>query len=205
MECNQNLIEHPMNLIFATNNINKAKEIQHLVGDSFTIKTLADIGCNEEIIEDGKTLEENASIKSNFVFENYHMNCFADDTGLLVDALNGEPGVYSARYAGEQKNADDNMNLLLKNLNDQLNRKAAFVTIISLKIKDNEFFFKGELKGHISTKKTGTSGFGYDPIFIPEGYDQSLAELSLDEKNKISHRAIAFNKLHEFILKNKLS
>jgi XTP/dITP diphosphohydrolase len=205
MECNQNPNEHPMNLIFATNNVNKAKEIQHLVGDSFTIKTLADIGCNEEIIEDGKTLEENASIKSNFVFENYHMNCFADDTGLLVEALNGEPGVYSARYAGEQKNADDNMNLLLKNLNDQSNRKAAFVTIISLKIKNNEYFFKGELKGYISTQKTGTSGFGYDPIFIPEGYDKSLAELSLDEKNKISHRAIAFNKLHEFILKNKLS
>ena len=194
-----------MNLIFATNNVNKAKEIQHLIGNAFTIKTLADIGCNEEIIEDGKTLEENASIKSNFVFENYHMNCFADDTGLLVEALNGEPGVYSARYAGEQKNADDNMNLLLKNLNDQSNRKAAFVTIISLKIKNNEFFFKGELKGQISTHKTGTSGFGYDPIFIPQGYDKSLAELSLDEKNKISHRAIAFNKLHEFILKNKLS
>ena len=194
-----------MNLIFATNNVNKAKEIQHLIGNAFTIKTLADIGCNEEIIEDGKTLEENASIKSNFVFENYHMNCFADDTGLLVEALNGEPGVYSARFAGEQKNADDNMNLLLKNLNDQSNRKAAFVTIISLKIKNNEYFFKGELKGYISTQKTGTSGFGYDPIFIPEGYDKSLAELSLDEKNKISHRAIAFNKLHEFILKNKLS
>jgi XTP/dITP diphosphohydrolase len=194
-----------MNLIFATNNINKAKEIQHLVGDSVTIKTLIEIGCLEEIVENGKTLNENASIKSNYVFNNFNMNCFADDTGLLVESLNGEPGIYSARYAGEQKNAGDNMDLLLKNLSNKKNRLASFMTVISLKINDEEYFFEGELKGAIALEKSGNGGFGYDPIFIPEGYTKSLAELSLDEKNKISHRAKAFNKLRDFLIQNNLN
>ena len=194
-----------MNLIFATNNIHKAKEIQQLIGDSFTIKTLHEIGCDDDIVENGKTLKENASIKSNFVFEKYKLNCFADDTGLIVDALNGEPGVYSARYAGEQKNADDNMNLLLKNLKNKAIRKASFVTVISLKINKKEYFFEGELKGEIGFDKKGEKGFGYDPIFIPEGYANTLAELSLEEKNKISHRAIAFNKLRDFLKQENIS
>jgi len=194
-----------MNLIFATNNINKAKEIQHLVGDSVTIKTLIEIGCLEEIVENGKTLNENASIKSNYVFNNFNMNCFADDTGLLVESLNGEPGIYSARYAGEQKNAGDNMDLLLKNLSNKKNRLASFMTVISLKINDKEYFFEGELKGEIALEKSGNGGFGYDPIFIPEGYTKSLAELSLDEKNKISHRAKAFNKLRDFLVQNNIN
>ncbi len=194
-----------MNLIFATNNINKAKEIQHLVGDSVTIKTLIEIGCLEEIVENGKTLTENASIKSNYVFNNFNMNCFADDTGLLVESLNGEPGIYSARYAGEQKDAGDNMDLLLKNLSNIKNRRASFMTVISLKINDKEYFFEGELKGEIALEKSGNGGFGYDPIFIPEGYTKSLAELSLDEKNKISHRAKAFNKLKDFLVQNNIN
>jgi len=194
-----------MNLIFATNNIHKAKEIQQLIGVSFTIKTLHEIGCDDDIVENGKTLKENASIKSNFVFEKYKLNCFADDTGLIVDALNGEPGVYSARYAGEQKNADDNMNLLLKNLKNKAIRKASFVTVISLKINKKEYFFEGELKGEIGFDKKGEKGFGYDPIFIPEGYANTLAELSLEEKNKISHRAIAFNQLRDFLKQENIS
>ncbi|MEI6596076.1 MAG: RdgB/HAM1 family non-canonical purine NTP pyrophosphatase [Bacteroidota bacterium] len=194
-----------MNLIFATNNINKAKELQHLVGDSVTIKTLIEIGCLEEIVENGKTLTENASIKSNYVFNHFNMNCFADDTGLLVESLNGEPGIYSARYAGEQKDAGDNMDLLLKNLSNIKNRRASFMTVISLKINDKEYFFEGELKGEIALEKSGNGGFGYDPIFIPEGYSKSLAELSLDEKNKISHRAKAFNKLKDFLVQNNIN
>lgn len=190
-----------MNLIFATNNDNKAKEIQHLIGNSYTIKILKDIGCTEDIEETGKTLHENASIKSNYVTNHFKINCFADDTGLLVDALNGAPGVYSARYAGEQKNADDNMNLLLKNLLMIENRTAKFVTVISLIIDGEEFFFEGELKGKITTEKRGRNGFGYDPIFVPDSYTKTLAELSLNEKNIISHRAIAFNKLREFLSK----
>ena len=190
-----------MNLIFATNNDNKAKEIQHLIGNSYTIKILKDIGCTEDIEETGKTLHENASIKSNYVTNHFKINCFADDTGLLVDALNGAPGVYSARYAGEQKNADDNMNLLLKNLLMIENRTAKFVTVISLIIDGEDFFFEGELKGKITTEKRGRNGFGYDPIFVPDSYTKTLAELSLNEKNIISHRAIAFNKLREFLSK----
>ncbi len=190
-----------MNLIFATNNENKAKEIQHLIGNSYTIKTLKDIGCMEDIEETGKTLHENASIKSNYVVSHFKINCFADDTGLLVDGLNDAPGVYSARYAGERKNADDNMNLVLKNLLMNENRAAKFVTVISLKIDGEEFFFEGELKGKIITEKRGENGFGYDPIFVPDNYTKTLAELSIHEKNIISHRAIAFNKLRKFLSK----
>jgi XTP/dITP diphosphohydrolase len=190
-----------MNLVFATNNENKAKEIQQLIGNAYTIKTLKNIGCTADIEETGKTLHENASIKSNYVASHFKINCFADDTGLLVDALNGAPGVYSARYAGEQKNADDNMNLLLKNVLTNENRTAKFVTVISLIIDEKEYFFEGELKGEIIMEKRGENGFGYDPIFVPDNYTKTLAELSLNEKNSISHRAIAFNKLRDFLSK----
>lgn len=199
MEINSKFIEFTMNLIFATNNLNKVKEIQQIIGGKFIIKTLADIGCTKEIDENGNTLKENASIKSNYVFKIFNMNCFADDTGLIVEELNGEPGVLSARYAGEQKNAKDNINLLLKNLRGCENKNAKFVTIISLILEGIEYFFEGELKGKIAYIEAGRNGFGYDPIFIPEGHKKTLAELSLSEKNKISHRALAFNKLQEFL------
>jgi len=188
-----------MKLVFATHNYNKAKEIQQLVGKGLIVLTLDEIGCTEEIIEDGNTLEENAHIKSNFVAKKYNVNCFADDTGLLVESLNGEPGLHSARYAGEQKNADDNMNLLLQNLKDKTNRKAKFVTVISLLLNGQEYFFVGELPGEIITEKKGKKGFGYDPVFVPDGYSVTLAEMETAEKNVISHRAIAFKKLIEFL------
>lgn len=188
-----------MNLVFATNNPNKAKEIQHLIGDMYTIKTLSEIGCDEDIVEDGRTLHENALLKSRFVSKKFLTDCFADDTGLLVEVLNGEPGVYSARYAGEQKNADDNMDLLLKNLSGISNRNASFITVISLIYNGQEYFFEGELKGKIATEKKGSNGFGYDPVFIPNGSNKTLAEFTLEEKNRISHRALAFNKLCDFL------
>jgi XTP/dITP diphosphohydrolase len=188
-----------MNLVFATNNANKAREIQHLVGHSYTIQTLVDIGCTTDIEENGNTLTENASIKSRYVFTHYGVNCFADDTGLETEALNGEPGVYSARYAGEQKNAADNIKLLLNKLDGVANRSARFVTVISLVLDGKEYFFEGELRGKIITEMRGTNGFGYDPVFVPEGYTQTLAELTLDEKNRISHRARAFTRLQDFL------
>lgn len=192
-----------MNLVFASHNLNKTKEIAQLIGNSMSIQSLDEIGCLDEIIENGNTLRENASIKSNFIFSNYKMNCFADDTGLLVESLNNEPGVFSARYAGEQKNADDNMNLLLKKLDGISNRRAKFVTVISLIIDGVESFFEGELCGEIITEKKGTKGFGYDPIFMPDSYSITLAEMDMNEKNKISHRAIAFNKLKNYLLEKE--
>lgn len=200
MASNQAITRFKMNLVFASHNLNKTKEIAQLIGNSMSIQSLDEIGCLDEIIENGNTLRENASIKSNFIFSNYKMNCFADDTGLLVESLNNEPGVFSARYAGEQKNADDNMNLLLKKLDGISNRRAKFVTVISLIIDGVESFFEGELCGEIITEKKGNKGFGYDPIFMPDGYSITLAEMDMNEKNKISHRAIAFNKLKNYLL-----
>jgi XTP/dITP diphosphohydrolase len=192
-----------MKLIFATNNKNKAIEIQHLVGDAYSIQTLKDIGCVEDIDENGTTLQENASIKSRYVVDHYHTDCFADDTGLLVESLGGAPGVYSARYAGSQRSDDDNMSLLMKNLEGKESRDARFTTVISLILDKKEYLFEGELRGKIGVEKRGTNGFGYDPIFIPEGYTQTLAELSLTEKNAISHRAKAFLQLREFLVKRR--
>lgn len=188
-----------MKLIFATNNANKALEIQHLIGNNYIIQTLKDIGCTEDIEETGLTLKENASIKSHYVANHFNVSCFADDTGLVVDALNGKPGVFSARYAGAQKNDNDNMQLLLQNLEGKENRSARFLTVISLLLNETEYFFEGELRGTIITEKRGTNGFGYDPVFMPDGYNNTLAELSLAEKNRISHRAKAFNKLRAFL------
>jgi XTP/dITP diphosphohydrolase len=186
-------------LVFATNNQHKAAEIQLLVGDAYEIKTLADIGCLEDIAETGSTLEENASIKSRYVYARYGLNCFADDTGLEVQALNGAPGVFSARYAGPQKNDEDNIRALLTNLKEHTHRYARFRTVISCILDGNETLFEGVLEGEITTTRSGANGFGYDPVFKPEGVERTLAEMSTAEKNEISHRAKATTKLIQFL------
>ncbi len=188
-----------MDLIFASHNENKVFEIATLVGNKYKILSLNDINFKEEIIENGSNLQENALIKARTIFNETGKNCFADDTGLLVKSLNNGPGVYSARYAGEQKNADDNMNLLLLNLNNKTDRQAKFTTIIALIMNGNEFIFEGELAGSIISEKKGSNGFGYDPIFKPNGYNNTLAQLDITEKNKISHRALAFKKMIDFL------
>ena len=188
-----------MTICFATNNTNKVKEIQALLGSSVNLLGLADIGCAEELAEDQDTLEGNSLQKASYVFEKYHVACFADDTGLEVEALAGAPGVYSARYAGPQRNAGDNMNLVLKNLMGKDNRKAQFRTVITLVTAQGIHPLEGVLKGSITDNKKGTQGFGYDPIFLPNGFNQTLAELDLAEKNKISHRALALQKLVLFL------
>lgn len=186
-------------LIFATHNNNKAQEIQNLFPDFVVVKTLGDIGCHEEIPETQKTIEGNALQKAKYVFENYNYNCFADDTGLEIDALDGEPGVYSARYAGPQKNSDDNMDLVLQKLTTENNRKAHFKTVIALVIDGEQHLFEGIVEGAIRTEKTGTEGFGYDPIFEPENKGKTFAEMSLDEKNSCSHRSRAIEKLVAYL------
>lgn len=191
-----------MELVFATNNRHKLEELQAILGDSIKLLSLKDIGCMEEIPEDHPTLEENANQKSMFVFEKYGYSCFADDTGLEIEALNGEPGVYSARYAGEEKSADANMNKVLKRLAKINDRKARFRTVISLIIKGEENQFEGIVEGEILTQKRGDSGFGYDPIFQPNGFNTSFAEMNQTDKNKISHRGRAVEKLVMFILTN---
>ncbi len=188
-----------MELIFATQNQNKAKEIQKLLPSSIQVKTLAEIGCLDDIPETSSTLEGNANQKSTYVVENFKVNCFADDTGLEIDALNGAPGVYSARYAGAQKNSDDNMDLVLEKLEGESNRKAQFRTVISLIINGEEKQFEGIASGEITLSKSGESGFGYDPIFRPTGYEQTFSEMSMEEKNKISHRGIAVRKLVDYL------
>lgn len=186
-------------LVFASQNKNKIKEIQALLPKKIQINSLSDIGCLIDIPETGTTLEENAKLKADYVKEHYQLDCFADDSGLEVEALNGAPGVYSARYAGDQKNSKDNMDLLLKNLAGKTNRKACFKTVIALNYQGQQFLFTGIVKGQISLEKKGTQGFGYDPIFIPEGYNQTFAEMSLEEKGKISHRALATQQLVDFL------
>ncbi|AMS27352.1 deoxyribonucleotide triphosphate pyrophosphatase [Bacteroidetes bacterium UKL13-3] len=186
-------------LVFATHNKNKVFEVQQLLGDGFEIRTLSDIACHDEIEETGLTLSENASIKSSFVFNKYGLSCFADDTGLEVSALNGAPGVFSARYAGVQKSDNDNINLLLHNLKGNSNREARFKTVISCILDGKETFFEGILEGQIVSEKVGENGFGYDPIFKPNNYNITLAQMTIDEKNKISHRAKATLKFIEFL------
>ncbi len=186
-----------MQLIFASHNAHKAKEIQSLLPIGFELKTLNEVGLLEEIPETGKTLEENAGIKSRYVWERLGLPCFADDTGLEVEALNGEPGVYSARYAGLQKDSNDNMKLLLERLKDSDNRKARFRTVISYIIENKEYLFEGIVEGQIATEPSGTHGFGYDPLFIPDGSNKTFAEMELAEKNTYSHRARAFRKFVE--------
>ena len=189
-----------MKIVFATNNKHKLEEIKDILRKNFEIVSLTEIGCHEDIPETGSTLQENARQKSTYVVEHYNQNCFADDTGLEVEALNGEPGVYSARYAeGTDHDSEANMRKLLAKMEGQSNRKACFRTVISLIIDSVEHQFEGKVEGRIATEKHGKEGFGYDPIFIPEGYDKSFAELGEEIKNQISHRARAVKKLAEYL------
>ncbi|QBA64421.1 non-canonical purine NTP diphosphatase [Muriicola soli] len=188
-----------MELVFATHNLNKAKEILLQLPSQIHLITLRDIGCLEEIQETASTLQGNALLKASYVKEKYGFSCFADDTGLEVLALEGAPGVYSARYAGEPKNEAANMAKLLNELKGKKDRRAQFTTVIALCSDHGNHFFKGEVKGLITEKARGSNGFGYDPVFQPEGFDRTFAELSLEEKNQISHRARAFSKLLEFL------
>ena len=193
-----------MKIVFATNNKHKLEEIKDILGKNFEIVSLTEIGCHEDIPETGSTLQENARQKSTYVVEHYNQNCFADDTGLEVEALGGEPGVYSARYAeGTDHDSEANMRKLLTKMEGQSNRKACFRTVISLIIDGVEHQFEGKVEGRIATEKHGKEGFGYDPIFIPEGYDKSFAELGEEIKNQISHRARAVKKLAEYLEKIK--
>ena len=187
-------------LVFATNNAHKLEEVAAILGEKIELFSLNDIGCHTDIPETAATLEGNALLKSSFIFKNYGLDCFADDTGLEVEALDGAPGVYSARYAGgEGHDSQDNMLKLLHDLEGKKNRKAQFRTAISLILDGKEYLFEGVIKGEIIKEKRGDSGFGYDPIFKPEGYDKTFAELGNDIKNKISHRALAVQKLCEFL------
>lgn len=190
-----------MLLTFATANKNKIKEVELLLDDTFRIQSLEDIGCTEEVPETQKTIEGNAIQKATYVYEHYQTNCFSEDTGLEVEALNNEPGVYSARYAGPQRDSADNMAKVLAGLKDQPNRKARFKTVIALIIDGEVKTFEGIVNGTILTKQQGTDGFGYDPIFLPEGSDKSFAEMSREEKNQISHRGRALRKLIDYLRK----
>ena len=192
-----------MKLVFASNNKNKIKEIQQLLPSSIEIVSLEDIGCHEEIPETADTIEGNAILKANYVTEKYGYDCFADDTGLEVEALNGAPGVYSARYAGEQRSSKDNMDRLLEALSDKTNRSAHFKTVITLNIKGNQYHFTGIAKGQISLARAGSEGFGYDPIFQPVGYEETFAQLSSELKNQISHRGKATQLLISFLKNEK--
>lgn len=189
-------------IVFATNNAHKLDEVRAILGNKIEVLSLKDIGCDEDIPETADTLEGNALLKARYVNEHYNVDCFADDTGLEVEALDGAPGVYSARYAGgEGHDSEANMQKLLTELEGQTNRKARFRTAIMLIINDKQHLFEGIVNGEIATSRRGTSGFGYDPIFIPEGYKESFAEMGNEEKNKISHRAVATEKLCRFLHK----
>lgn len=190
-----------MKLVFASNNKNKIKEIKNQLPDSIEILSLEDIGCVVDIPETADTIEGNALLKADFIKRHYGYDCFADDSGLEVDALNGAPGVYSARYAGEQKNDEDNMDKLLCELQDKDNRKANFKTVITLHIKGETYNFTGLVNGQIIHERRGTDGFGYDPIFQADGMDKTFAEISMEEKIAISHRGKAVKQLVEFLLK----
>lgn len=189
-----------MRIVFATNNSHKLDEIRNILGSSFEVMSLNELGCHDDIPETGTTLEENARQKAQYIYDKYHCNVFADDTGLEVDALGGEPGVYSARYAGgEGHDSEANMTKLLKNLEGEDNRKAQFRTVIALILDGKTSLFDGIVKGEIIKERRGGEGFGYDPIFQPEGYDKTFAELGNDIKNTISHRARAVAKLAAFL------
>ncbi|MFA6923207.1 MAG: non-canonical purine NTP diphosphatase [Bacteroidales bacterium] len=192
-------------LVFATNNKHKLEEIKQILKDKFEILSLNDIGCFEEIPEDKETVSENASQKALYIFNKYKINCFADDTGLEIEALNGKPGVHSARYAGESKNFDENINKVLLEMHELKNRKAIFLTVISLIIDGKEMQFEGIVTGIILEKRCGTGGFGYDPIFQPAGFSKTFAEMTMQEKNKISHRGIATKKLIKYLNESYLN
>ena len=187
-----------MKLVFASNNQNKIKEIQLLVPNSIEILSLKDIGCLEDIPETADNIEGNAILKANYVTEKYGFNCFADDSGLEIDALDGEPGVYSARYAGEPKDDSKNIDKVLENLKDKTNKKANFKTVICLNIDGKQHLFTGIVNGKIIENRIGDNGFGYDPIFVADGYSNTFAELSMEEKAAISHRGKAVKQLVDF-------
>lgn len=189
-----------MELIFATHNDHKVKEVAQMLPSYLTMKSLTDINFHDEIDETGKTFEENALLKAKTIFEKTNKNIFADDSGLVIDALDGAPGVYSARYAGTGKDAD-NVTKALKELEGKTNRKAYFISIFCLILNGKEYFFEGKVNGTISTEILGEDGFGYDPIFIPDGYSKSFAQMTAEEKNNISHRGLAVKKLSDFLTK----
>ena len=191
-----------MKLVFATNNLNKLKEVQEMLSNSIEILSLNDISCFDEVDETETTLEGNAKLKADYITHNFGYNCFADDTGLEVESLDGKPGVYSARFAGEPANAENNMQKLLTDLEFKENRKAQFKTAICLNLDGKQFFFEGICKGDILREKQGDKGFGYDPIFKPEGFSKSFAIMNSKEKNTISHRGVAIQKLVEFLKEN---
>jgi XTP/dITP diphosphohydrolase len=188
-----------MELVFASNNEHKIKEIRSILGNSFTLLSLSDLNITEDIPENEQTLEGNALSKVRYIHNSTGVNVFADDTGLEIDALDGLPGVHSARFAGEKKDSSANIEKVLKMLGTTKNRKARFRTVIALILEKNEYLFEGVVSGNIISKKRGAEGFGYDPVFIPDGKNQTFAEMDLSEKNKISHRARAFEKLREFM------
>jgi XTP/dITP diphosphohydrolase len=188
-----------MKLVFATNNLHKLREVREILGSNFEILSTEDINCREEIPETCPTIEGNASQKSHYLKNNYGYDCFADDTGLEIEALNGEPGVYSARYAGKNVSFEDNLLKVMSKMQGQTNRKARFKTVISLILNGKEYFFEGIVNGTIAENSNGQSGFGYDPVFIPEGYTVSYAQMSSELKNAISHRGIAVGKLVDFL------
>lgn len=187
--------------VFATNNAHKLEEVTAILGNKIELLSMKDINCHADIPETADTLEGNALLKARYIFENYQLDCFADDTGLEVEALNGAPGVYSARYAGDAHNSEANMKKLLQDMEGIENRKTQFRTVFALIINGKEHLFEGIVKGEITKHRHGTSGFGYDPVFIPEGYTQTYAEMGNELKNKISHRALATNKLCNFLSK----
>ena len=188
-----------MDICFATNNRNKLQEVRQILGDNFRVLSLHDIGCNEELPEEQATLEGNSHQKAAYVLENYNISCFADDTGLEVYALDGEPGVKSARYAGEQRSSEDNINLLLERLKEKENKHAQFRTVITLVTPKLVKQFEGIITGTIISERRGEEGFGYDSIFVPNGEERTFAEMSAEEKNAISHRYIAVNKLAQYL------
>ncbi len=192
-----------MKLVFATNNLNKLAEVQEMLPDSIQLLSLKDINCFDEIEETETTLEGNAKLKADYITKKFGYNCFADDTGLEVESLNGKPGVYSARFAGEPSNSENNMQKLLVDLKSKKNRKAQFRTAVALNLNDENFIFEGICKGDILEKKQGEKGFGYDPIFKPQSFEKSFAEMTSEEKNTISHRGIAIQKLVRFLSKYK--
>ena len=188
-----------MKLVFATNNLHKLKEVQEMLSNSIEVLSLKDIGCFEDVEETESTLEGNAKLKADYITEKYGFDCFADDTGLEVEALDGKPGVYSARYAGEHGNAEKNIEKLLVELKNKLSRKAKFRTIIALNLRNKQYLFEGICDGEILNEKSGVKGFGYDPIFKPKNASCSFAEMNSEEKNIISHRGIAIQKLVNFL------
>ena len=186
-------------IVFSTHNENKLNEIKKILSDNFKIIGLSDLNFDDEIIESGKTLAQNADIKASYINKLYNIDCFADDTGLEINSLNGEPGVYSARYAGDECSSEKNIEKVLNSLSNKKCRKAVFKTVICLVINNEKYFFEGKIFGSISPKIIGKQGFGYDPIFIPNGFNKTFSQMSMDEKNKISHRAIAVEKLSKFL------